>query len=73
MKRIRDFEKDKFESYHSYNYNDIIDIVRLIKLGKYPDGSFGDDECNLYSAIKSILEYGEESIYVPYSCKENHD
>ena len=69
IKRIRDFDRDGFNKYPSYNYNDIIDVVRLIKNNEYPDNKFSDDECNLYSALKSILERGEASDYIPYSCK----
>ena len=38
-----------------FSFEQIEDILDLIANEKWPDGTFGDDECNLWSLIREKL------------------
>lgn len=38
-----------------YSYEQVEDVVELVKNKKRPDGNFGDDECLLWELIKTEL------------------
>ena len=38
-----------------FDYEQIKDVLNLLKSGRYPDGTFSDNECNLWALFKEEL------------------
>lgn len=39
----------------TFTFEQVMDVVELLKHGAYPNGEFGDDECCLWAALKREL------------------
>ena len=51
-KRIRPYNEDS----RTFTFEQVMDVVALLRNNAYPNAEFGDDECSLWEAIKRELE-----------------
>ena len=47
--------RDAKENDHVFSFEQVEDVLDLIANKKWPDGSYGDDECVLWSMIRDRL------------------
>ena len=57
MQRKTTFEnrREALKNDHVFSFEQIEDVLDLIANQKWPDGHYGDDECNLWSMIRNKL------------------
>lgn len=48
--------ESQVEHGHVFSFEQIRDVCALLKAGKWPDGTWGDDECNLWSLLSEELD-----------------
>lgn len=52
-KRVLPYHDDRSRT---FTFEQVFDVVELLKHGAYPNWEFGDDECSLWELLKRELE-----------------
>ena len=51
-----DNRREAIKNDRVFSFEQIEDVLDLIANKKWPDGNYGDDECNLWSLIREKLD-----------------